>query len=64
MTVPHQALRHDSDCLHLSVLGGLFDLGHELLLLGLEAHALAVEVADGSVELALVLAEEFFVFFR
>lgn len=60
--VAHEALRHHFHGLHLPVLGGLLDLCHELLLLGLEAHALAVEVADGAVELALVLAEEFFFF--
>lgn len=58
VAVAHERLRHHAHGLHLPVLRGLFYLRDQLLLLGLEAHALAVEVADGAVELALVLAEE------
>lgn len=42
---------------HLSVLGQLFDISNDFLLLLLHLHALAVQVAHGLVECALVLAQ-------
>jgi len=44
---------------HLSLLGHLFDLRNRLLLLILQRHALAVELADRLVEHALVLPQDF-----
>lgn len=42
---------------HLAVFGGAFDVGDEFLFLGFEFGALAVELALGFFEGALVLAE-------
>jgi len=44
---------------HLPILGRLLDVGHQLLLLVLELDALAVELALGFLEGALVFAEAF-----
>jgi hypothetical protein len=53
----HKVLGHDLDRRDLPFLGHFLDLNDELLLLVLEVHALAVQLSDRAVDLALVLAE-------
>jgi hypothetical protein len=44
---------------HLTVLGSLFDLGYNLLLLVLQTHALSVQLAYGLVQHSFILPQHF-----
>ena len=56
---PDQVFRLDLACAHLAILGALLDVLDKFLLLVLELHALAVELALGFLQSSLVLAEAF-----